>query len=30
MQKFGFEKKKVIEYEAGGRKHKDFIKIVQL
>lgn len=29
-EKFGFEKKEVFEYEAGGRKHKEFRMIVQL
>ncbi|MFJ7637888.1 GNAT family N-acetyltransferase [Peribacillus sp. NPDC097225] len=29
-EQFGFERKEVIEYEAGGRKHKDFKMLVQL
>ncbi|NRD78528.1 GNAT family N-acetyltransferase [Bacillus sp. BRMEA1] len=29
-KKFGFEKKEVFEYEAGGRKHKDIRMIAQL
>ncbi|MGG1220936.1 GNAT family N-acetyltransferase [Priestia endophytica] len=29
-EKFGFEKREVVEYEVGGRKHKEFRMVVQL
>lgn len=29
-EKFGFKKREVVEYEVGGRKHKEFRMVVQL